>query len=98
MHGGMQYVRMMRRRNQSNFRFLHDEISGGLIALSKLRVKSTYTGDVTGFDGDSFGFLNDVLDEAAIAAALGSDFSSDFIKDQLNNDNFTGGGNWDNSE
>lgn len=51
----------------SDFRYLHDEISGGVIACSHLKCKSDYTGDCVILDEGSggelaLGFINNIVE------------------------------------
>jgi hypothetical protein len=60
---------MLGRTSGSGFRFLHDEISGGLFAVSHLKTLAAYAGDCVNVNSIDYGFLNNIVDMAAIDAA-----------------------------
>lgn len=56
------------------FRYLHDEISGGVEAFSKLKSKELYTGSCVTIpsSGTDYGFVNNIVDFAEIDATQAS--------------------------
>jgi hypothetical protein len=67
----------------SGFRYLHDEISGGLFGVSHLKCRTTYTGDSVEVDSVDYGFVSGVVDLSSIDAANAADASSETYYDQV---------------
>jgi hypothetical protein len=100
--GAGKYARMMRRRG-SGFRFLHDEISGGVAAYSQMITRAAYTGDAVeiGTTGNevNYGFSPFLVDKAAIASAWPSSTALRTWYDQIGaNDTGSTTGGWDGSD
>lgn len=89
----MSGVGFMGRGGASGFRFLHDELSGGLAAYSGLVTKASYTGNAlrsrNPLDVD-FPYLNNTIDYAAINAASVVNWKNWF--DQIGSNNIQDGG------
>jgi hypothetical protein len=76
--GAGKYARMMRRRQVGPiFRYLHDEISGGVMSLSHLKTKVAYTGFCGRVDGIDYGFnSNKFFDNPLLTGTPGTGVSA----------------------
>jgi hypothetical protein len=57
----------------SGFRYLHDEISGGIIGVSHLKVKSAYAGNSITVDSVDYGYVSNVVPLSDIQTANPTD-------------------------
>ena len=81
------------------FRFLHDEISGGLFAYSHLKTIEAYAGDSIRVGATDYGFVDNIIDLASINADNAVDTGVNRINDQFTiNDMPNGSGFYDKSE
>jgi hypothetical protein len=80
--GAGKYARMMRRRG-SEFRYIHDEISGGVFAFSHLKCKAAYAGDAVTVGTTNYPFVSNL----APISTIRTDFptlSGVVLYDQIN--------------
>lgn len=73
----------------SGFRFLHDEISGGVSAYSHLKSSAAYSGSVVsiGTNSTDYGFLDNIVDISQIIADYPANASFYRYYDQLGSNN-----------
>jgi hypothetical protein len=66
----MGHRRMLGRTSGNGFRFLHDEISGGLFGYSHLKVKSSYAGPAVRVGTTDFNFAANITPLSSIQSAF----------------------------
>lgn len=96
MANPMQYLDQMRRRTVApTFRYLHDEISGGVFAYSHLKTLASYSGHAvnigTNPNQTDYGFVDNIVDLAQVDLDFGSDQATNTLYDQFGLNDITGG-------
>lgn len=90
-------------KSGGDFRYLHDEISGGLIAISHLKTLESYSGDAlilnTGGSADAYGFVDNFVDLASAQTDYPAAKTAT-VFDQINNQESSPGLNnaWNGSD